>query len=484
MWLPNRSRPLNQPPTTSTPTASPASACPGCRPAPSRATARLQHHATRSTTRCCAPQIQTPSPSAACVIAQTLYDERGLAVTAQADIWDQRPPPVGHLVADRRRRSHRCRPRPSTTAPAAPITAVTKSHERHPLDHDTTYTGDTVTTTAPTAARPPPWSPTPSARPPNAASTAAPQPHRQRLHHRPRSPTRPAGQQETVTGPDQAKWSYGYDLFGRQTSATDPDKGTSTTGYNDLDQAVSTTDARRSKTLLTEYDVLGRKTGLWDGTKTDATKLAAWTFDTLAKGQQDTAVRYDGRRQAHRQGLHPEGHRLRHLYQVTGSQLILPDRRPAGRRRRPADPVVLQPATTSTAPSGTATQPAVGGLASEIVAYDYDYNGVGLQQPRTGTTGYHARCHVLPTRRPRQLTLGTDTRHSAKKAYLNYDYEDGHPPPDAAPSSPTTPRLHAAGPDLHPGRRRQRHLDLRHHAPWAAPARPTTSASPTTATAA
>jgi hypothetical protein len=33
---------------------------------------------------------------------------------------------------------------------------------------------------------------------------------------------------------------------------------------------------------------------MWQVSKTDANKLAAWTFDTLAKGQQDTAVRYNG----------------------------------------------------------------------------------------------------------------------------------------------------------------------------------------------
>lgn len=103
----------------------------------------------------------------------------------------------------------------------------------------------------------------------------------------------PAGQQKTITGPDDAKWSYEYDLFGRSATATDPDAGATTTGYDTLDRPTSSTGAE-GRRLLNEYDVLNRRTGLWKTEKTDADKLAAWTFDTLAKGQQATATRYDG----------------------------------------------------------------------------------------------------------------------------------------------------------------------------------------------
>ncbi|MGO4429968.1 hypothetical protein AB4Z54_67275, partial [Streptomyces sp. MCAF7] len=75
--------------------------------------------------------------------------------------------------------------------------------------------------------------------------------------------------------------------------ADDPDKGKTTSTYNTLDQVTSSTNAEK-QTLVYDYDELGRKTGMWSGTKTDVNKLAAWSFDTLAKGQQDTAVRYDG----------------------------------------------------------------------------------------------------------------------------------------------------------------------------------------------
>lgn len=233
----------------------------------------------------------------------------------------------------------------------------------------------------------------------------------------------PAGQQATVTGPDQAGWSYTYDLFGRQTSATDPDKGTGTTKYNELDQAVSTTDAR-SKTLVSEYDSLGRKTGLWDGAKTDATKLAAWTFDTLRKGQQDTAVRYEnGVNQTNSRAYTSKVTKYDELYRVAGSQLILPDK----------DPLVEAgvPQTLSFSAqyhlNGSIKQvshPAVAGLAAEDVLNKYDFAGVGLQKSSSGTSGYLQSAKYTPYGDVDELVLGADPT-AAKKLTLDYGYEEG-----------------------------------------------------------
>ncbi len=43
-------------------------------------------------------QVQAPSAAGGRIIAQTLYDGRGLAVTAQADIWDSTSAPSGTIV--------------------------------------------------------------------------------------------------------------------------------------------------------------------------------------------------------------------------------------------------------------------------------------------------------------------------------------------------------------------------------------------------
>lgn len=230
-----------------------------------------------------------------------------------------------------------------------------------------------------------------------------------------------AGQQSTITGPDQAKWSYEYDLFGRQTAAVDPDKGRTTTQYNALDQVTKTTNANSSNnTLLYEYDDLGRKTGMWQTDKTDANKLAAWTFDTLAKGQLDTAVRYEGG--ATGKAYAQKVTAYDSVYRVTGSQLALPDTEPLVTAGVPK----TLSFTTGYNLDGSVSQagaPAVAGLAAETVSYTY--NAVGGQLTSKGTTGYLQGAAFSPQGDLRQLTLGTDGSSSAKKAYLTWSYEEG-----------------------------------------------------------
>lgn len=99
-----------------------------------------------------------------------------------------------------------------------------------------------------------------------------------------------------MTGPDNAVWSYDYDLRGRKTTSTDPDKGTVNTTYNEADQPVTTATTLNqvTRTLITDYDELGRKLGTWDGVKDNAHQLTKFTYDSLAKGQVTAAIRYVG----------------------------------------------------------------------------------------------------------------------------------------------------------------------------------------------
>ncbi|WP_405808260.1 polymorphic toxin-type HINT domain-containing protein [Streptomyces sp. NBC_00210] len=366
-------------------------------------------------------QVQTPSPLLGMTVAQTLYDERGLAASTQADIWASDKKPSSTIV-----QTDGGQPplQTDTTYDGAgrAVTAVTRAKNVPLWTIDTTYTGDTVSTSAPNGGQA------------TAVETDAFGQTVKRREYGGPKPTgtdftqtsytyTPAGQQATVTGPDQAGWSYTYDLFGRQTSATDPDKGTGTTKYNELDQAVSTTDAR-SKTLVSEYDSLGRKTGLWDGAKTDATKLAAWTFDTLRKGQQDTAVRYEnGVNQTNSRAYTSKVTKYDELYRVAGSQLILPDK----------DPLVEAgvPQTLSFSAqyhlNGSIKQvshPAVAGLAAEDVLNKYDFAGVGLQKSSSGTSGYLQSAKYTPYGDVDELVLGADPT-AAKKLTLDYGYEEG-----------------------------------------------------------
>ncbi|MFJ9826250.1 polymorphic toxin-type HINT domain-containing protein [Streptomyces sp. NPDC101160] len=367
-------------------------------------------------------QTQEPSPGGGSIISQTLYDSRGLAVSAQSDIWanDKQPssnaveidggqPPIQtDTVYDGAER---------------PIKTITKTRNVVRWTIDTAYLGDTVTTTAPTGGQA------------TAVVTNAQGQVTERREYGGPQPTgddyttttytyTPAGKQETVTGPDKAAWSYTYDLLGRQTSAKDPDKGTSTTAYNELDQAVSTTNVGLNKTLISDYDRLGRQTGLWDGVKDDGHKLAAYEFDTLLKGQQDTAIRYEGGSGTGGKAYIQKVTSRDNLYQVTGSSLTLPT----------SDPLVGAGVPSTLAFStvygldGSIKQygsPAVAGLASEIVSYKYNYVGVGLQTQANGATGYQLGATYDPLGDLTELILGTDSTSSAKKAYLKYSYEDG-----------------------------------------------------------
>ncbi|WP_336319704.1 RHS repeat-associated core domain-containing protein [Streptomyces lavendofoliae] len=365
-------------------------------------------------------QTQTPSPTGGRLIAETLYNERGLASSSLADIWDETSAPSGTLVATD---GGQAPMQIDTTYDGAGRATKAETKVKNVLrwTTETTYTGDTITTTAPAGGQA------------TAVVTNALGQTTQRREYGGPQPTgddytntnftyAPAGQQATIEGPDKTKWSYGYDLFGRQTSATDPDKGKSTTTYNELDQATASTDVARNKTLTSEYDILGRKTGLWDGaTKTDVSKLAAWTFDTLAKGQQDTAVRYEnGINQTTSKAYTQKVTSYDPLYRSTGSQLILPA----------SDPLVAAglPQTLSATVAynldGTvrqASNPAVGGLPAETVAHTY--GDLGQQLTSHGTTQYLQAAQYSPQGDLRQLTLGTSS--TAKKTYLGYDYEDG-----------------------------------------------------------
>ncbi|WP_240439258.1 RHS repeat-associated core domain-containing protein [Streptomyces europaeiscabiei] len=366
-------------------------------------------------------QTQTPTPVGGRLISLTRYDSRGLAVSAQGDIWDNTSAPSGSPAQTE---GSQAPLQTDTTYDGAgrATKTVTKTHGVTRWTTESTYTGDTVTTSAP-----------PGGQATAVITNTLGQTAERREYAGP-TPTgtdytttkytyTDAGQQESVTGPDKTVWSYTYDLFGRQITATDPDKGTAKSVYDSLDRVESSYNVEEeSKKLLYGYDELNRKTGMWQGGKTDANKLAAWTFDSLAKGQLDTAVRYDGGSVAPGKAYTKKITSYDPLYQVKESQLLLPE----------SDDLVAAgvPKTLSFATGyrldGTVSltsHPAAGGLPAESVGYEY--NATGQQTQSTGTSGYLQGAVFSPQGDLRQLTVGKDGTSSAKKAYLNWDYESG-----------------------------------------------------------
>ncbi|MGW2556900.1 RHS repeat-associated core domain-containing protein, partial [Streptomyces sp. NPDC001635] len=231
----------------------------------------------------------------------------------------------------------------------------------------------------------------------------------------------PGGQQKTITAQDNSAWSYTYDLFGRQTSATDPDKGTTTTHYNTLDQADWTQDAENRK-LLYQYDILGRKTDMWQTDNTAANQLAHWDYDQVFKGQQDTATRYVDGSGSTGQAYVKKVTKFDSLYNPTTTSLTLGSKDPlvaAG-----VGPTLTFNATYNAANElASMADPAVAGLAVEGISNTYD--NLGNLKTVNGASGYLLGSAYSELGDLTTLTLGKDASDPAKKAYLNYEYETG-----------------------------------------------------------
>jgi RHS repeat-associated protein len=105
----------------------------------------------------------------------------------------------------------------------------------------------------------------------------------------------PAGKQATIADAAGNQWSYTYNLLGQQTGATDPDAGTSSTSYSPGGEVLSTTDANGT-TLTYTYDKLARKQFEYNTTGNltpgATNEVAAWTYDSLKKGQPTSVTTY------------------------------------------------------------------------------------------------------------------------------------------------------------------------------------------------
>ncbi|WP_405516597.1 RHS repeat-associated core domain-containing protein [Streptomyces canus] len=374
--------------------------------------------------------VQTQTPAAAGggrVLSDTRYDSRGLAVTTQNDAYDSTTAPNSSYTGVEYAQS----PKQNDTVYDGAGRAVKTTLSTWGVkkwDTTTSYTGDSTATTAlegGTASRVITdvlgrTKETRTYAGPNANDTeygAA-----QGTSYTTVGFTyTPDGKQKTVTGPDGSVWSYTYDLYGRQATATDPDKGTTTTKYTALDQIDHTKD-QKGQLLYYGYDELGRKTGLWHTSRTDANKLAAWTFDSLLKGYADQSVRYEnGVNQSNSKAYAKTVTAYDSLSRPTGTTLTLPD----------SDALVTSGAVLPTTTFGTAyrldgtvnntKEPAAGGLAAETV--ETLYNDAGLPTQQSGISGYLLGVDYSALGQVHQYQLGTSA--SAKRVFISRTYEAG-----------------------------------------------------------
>ncbi|MFI8186485.1 RHS repeat-associated core domain-containing protein [Actinacidiphila glaucinigra] len=370
-------------------------------------------------------QTQTPAATGGRLLSDTRYDARGLAVTTQADAYDNINAPSHQYMGVDYAQSPAQNETLYDGAGRATKTTLSSWGVKK-WDTTTTYTGDSVATSAVeggTASR---------------VITDALGRTKETRTYAGTSPNDTAygssqgtsyttvdysytadGKQKSVTGPDGSVWSYTYDLYGRQTSMTDPDKGTTDTKYTVLDQVDYTKDSK-GQFLYHSYDELGRKTGLWHTSRTDANKLAAWTFDTLLKGYPDQSIRYEnGVNQATSKAYTKTVTAYDSLNRPTTTTLTLPA----------ADPLVTSGAVTATTTFGTAyrldgtinntKEPAAGGLAAETV--ETLYNDAGLPIQQSGISGYLLGVDYSALGQVHQYQLGTSA--AAKRVFISRTYE-------------------------------------------------------------
>ncbi|WP_327240610.1 polymorphic toxin-type HINT domain-containing protein [Streptomyces sp. NBC_01318] len=373
-------------------------------------------------------QTQTPSALGGRLLTDTRYDARGLAFESFADLYDNTSAP--NSTYTRAEYGHTPKQTETVFDGAGRITTSQfLINGVKKWETTTSYTGDSVATTAlqgGTASR---TVTDALGRTTETRTYAGTNPDDKdygatlgSTYTRVASQYTRDGQPSLITGPDNAQWTYAYDLFGRQSTTTDPDKGTGHTSYTDLDQVDTTLDAN-NKTLLYGYDELGRKTDLWQTSRTDANKLAHWGYDSILKGLPDTSTRYEG-------GVNQTGSKaftdkvtaVDSLGRPTSTDLILPS----------DDPLVTAGAIAATTTYGidyridgtvnNTKEPAAGGLPAEII--QTDYNAQGMPTGLSGTTGYLLGVDYSATGLVNQLTLGTSTS-GAKKAYVSNTYEAG-----------------------------------------------------------
>jgi RHS repeat-associated protein len=362
-------------------------------------------------------ETQQPSPSGGRLLTATAYDTRGLAYEQAADVYAAGAPSASFVTFD----EGAIPARTVTTYDGLgrPTKATFASNNADRWSTTTSYAGlDTTTVT-----------------PPNGApSTKTTTDVRGQVVKRielgtPALTTTTAydltGKVTSVSSP-AGNWTYAYDLRGRRVSANDPDSGLATYTYTADDQIATVTDARNQSTL-THYDVFDRPTALYSGTTVyAANQLGAWTYDTVAKGQPASSVRYVGgssgtgstaftqKVTSYDLMYHPTATSLTITKGATATLAVGLPTSVAHTTTYNIDGSILADYLPKVSSGATTV------LAAEVVQHAYD--STGLPTTLQGATAIIQDTDYDVYGRPVQFTLGTG---SARQLYLNYDYDTG-----------------------------------------------------------
>jgi RHS repeat-associated protein len=220
-----------------------------------------------------------------------------------------------------------------------------------------------------------------------------------------------AGKLASVLDAAGNQWSYSYDLLGRRLAGGDPDTGSSVSTYDDLGRLTSATDAE-GRTVSYTYDALGRKTGKFDTSGGASTQLAAWTYDSVARGQPASSTSFVNGN-AYTQAVTGYDD----AYHATGTTVTIPSSEGA------ALAGTYSFGSTYNVDGTLATEsfPAAGGLAAETITHHYDNLGNPLNTVNVNGDTYITSTSWTPDGKPAQYDFGLGQNAQWSALNLSYD---------------------------------------------------------------
>ncbi|MGW8995124.1 RHS repeat-associated core domain-containing protein [Streptomyces zhihengii] len=221
----------------------------------------------------------------------------------------------------------------------------------------------------------------------------------------------PAGGLEKVTDSAGNTWTAEYDQRGRKVRTTDPDAGAATMAYDAADRMISTTHEATKETVSTTYDAIGRTTITYDGPVSAGKKLTEQRYDRAGMlGQPYASLRWTGASEYFASVIQTADD----FYRPTTTNYVVPASQGALAGTYTFTSVYNRDGT----PQSTGL-PAAGGLAGEVLAYDYDE----MQRPVSmkGIDTYITNSVWSPTSQLLQMEMST----GGKKVAQTFDYETG-----------------------------------------------------------